>query len=194
LDRVFRRLGVDPCRFHLIAPYESGPEKWTHLTWIDQYSGKTYRISTSQQSSSRKTAEVKTFGDIIAEYAFHAESKCADSRGNVCDKQTRGLLQRRHIQIARIRFIGKESNLLEEVEAGLIHSAQEAYTEYIDPKRDEWEQKIRPALYKVSLKVLGEESGLSRRMLIKARMGQARPHRQNQAVLTDALRRMGVKI
>ena len=37
--------------------------------------------------------------------------------------------------------IGKESNSLENVDAGLVHSEKNAYTEYIDPKRDEWTTK-----------------------------------------------------
>ena len=55
----------------------------------------------------------------------------ADSEGNACDKQTIGLLQRRHVHIDPIRYIGKESNHLEAVDAGLIHSEQSVYTEYV---------------------------------------------------------------
>jgi len=40
------------------------------------------------------------------------------------------LLQRQHIQIEQINCIGKESSCLEDVEAGLIQSAQNVYTEY----------------------------------------------------------------
>jgi len=45
------------------------------------------------------------------------------------------LLQRRHIQIQAIKAIGKESNTLEEVEAGMIHSPESVYTEYPDATR-----------------------------------------------------------
>ena len=38
-------IGVDPERFHLIAPYETDPRQWEKMQWIDQYSGKRYRIS-----------------------------------------------------------------------------------------------------------------------------------------------------
>jgi len=72
------------------------------------------------------------------ECEFHPEAKCSDVDGNACGKQTVGLLQRRHIEIAQIKYIGKESNSLEEVDGGLVHSAQNVYTEYVDPRRDEW--------------------------------------------------------
>jgi len=44
---------VDPERFHLIAPYESDPERWTDIEWIDQYSGKPYRITTEGHHGGR---------------------------------------------------------------------------------------------------------------------------------------------
>jgi hypothetical protein len=184
-------VGVDPARFHLIAPYEMNPAKWTHLEWTDQYSGQAFRIFTSEHYSSRQTASVKTFGDVISEYEFHAEPKCADSKGNTCEKTTRGLLQRRHVLIDRIRFIGKESNELEEIDAGLIHSAADAYTEFIDPSRDDWAVKIRPALKRIVLSKLRKETGFSRRALINWRTGKSRPHPRNQGRLVDFLRRNG---
>ena len=184
-------VGVDPSRFHLIAPYETDPAKWVRLKWIDQYTGKLFLISTSGHYSSRQTARVKTFGEMIAEYAFHAESKCANDQGAVCGKDTQGLLQRRHVKVDRIRFIGKESNELEEVDAGMIHSAQDVYTEYVDQSRDDWEMKIRPAMKKIPLSILCKQTGLSRRMLINARTGKARPHPRNQALIVSVLLQLG---
>ena len=70
--------------------------------------------------------------------------------GQPCGKQTVGLLQRRHIRIDQIKYIGKESNSLEEVETGLIHSAENVYTEYLYRRRDEWQTKILPALKEAS--------------------------------------------
>jgi hypothetical protein len=67
-------------------------------------------------------ARVKTYSDVVRDYVFHPESKCADLDGKPSCKQTIGLLQRRHAQIGHIKYIGKESNSLEEVEAGPIPS------------------------------------------------------------------------
>ncbi len=180
---------ADPLRFHLIAPYETNPAKWTQLKWIDQYSGKLFQISTAKHYSSRQTAGVKTFGDVVSEYPFHGEPKCADAQGNICANDTRGPLQRRHVRIELIRFIGKESNLLEEVDAGLIHSAADVYGEVVDPRRDAWERKIRPALKQISLSKLCDEMGFSRRALINWRTGKSRPHPRNQVLLSALIRR-----
>jgi len=169
-------LGIDPEHFHLIAPYQPDPGDWAKMEWIDQYSnqGKTYRITTIGHHGMRNTARVKTYGDVLQEYEFHPESKCADANGNPCCKQTVGLLERRHIRIEQIKYIGKESNTLEEVTAGLHHSEQNVYTEYPDLRRDEWQTKILPIIKDAPLLRLAKMSGMSSSALKEIRAGRAR--------------------
>jgi hypothetical protein len=183
--------GTDAEHFHLIAPYESNPKRWLGMPWTEQYSVGSFGITTEGNHGNRHTARVKTYGEVLREYEFHAESKCADADGNPSGKQTIGLLQRRHVRIDEIKYIGKESNSLEEVESGMVHSADNVYTEYPDRRRDEWETKVRPAMTKVSISILERETGLSRRMLIDARTGQRRPHLSNQKLILVGLRRLG---
>jgi hypothetical protein len=82
-------LGIDPKHFHLIAPYNNDSTQWLKADWIDQYTGLTYRISTTRQSGTRKAARVKTYSDVLREYEYHPESKCADAEGNPCEKRKR---------------------------------------------------------------------------------------------------------
>ncbi len=185
--------GVDPEKYHLVSPYDPDPRKWLEKEWIDQYSGKRFRITTQGHYGSRQIARVKTYGDVITEYEFHPESKCADALANPCDRQTIGLLQRRHVKIDQIKCIGKESNSLENVDEGMVHSEQNVYTEYADPKRSEWINKIQPALKKPPLSVLVKECGtrLSRREIIELRAGRSRPHRKTQELLASILKKLG---
>jgi hypothetical protein len=171
--------GVDPEKCHLISTYDPDPRKWLKKEWIDQYTGKRFRVTTRGYYGSKNIVRVKTYGDVVTEYEFHPESKCADARENPCDRQTVGLLQRRHVQIDQIKCIGKESNSLESVEEGMVHSEQNVYTEYADPKRSEWITKIQPALKTLQLSVLVKECGtrLSRREIIELRAGRSKPHR-----------------
>jgi hypothetical protein len=90
------------------------------------------------------------------------------------------------------KYIGKESNSLEEVDAGLVDSEQTVYTQYIDPRRDEWQTEALPALKRAPLKILQEKSGFCRRMLMKARAGITRPHRKNRERLAEILRELGL--
>lgn len=100
------------------------------------------------------SVHVKNYGDDLHEYEFHPESKCADEKGNPCGRQTIGPLYQRYIRIDYIVCIGKESNTLEDVDAGLIHSEKSVYTEYPGPKWDEWQMKILPVLKKIPLSTL----------------------------------------
>jgi len=75
--------------------------------------------------------------------------------------RTISLLQRRPVRIASVTYIGTESNGLEEVEAGLVHSAESVDTVYTDPRRDEWNTTIKPALQKISLKRFERMTGKS---------------------------------
>src|SRR3984893_1330031 len=57
--------GVNPERFHLIAPYEADSRQWLKNTWIDQYSGENYRITATGHHGDRHTARVKTYGEVL---------------------------------------------------------------------------------------------------------------------------------
>jgi hypothetical protein len=72
----------------------------------------------------------------------------------------------------------------------LIHSAQNVYTEYPDPRRDEWQTKIWPALKKPPLDLLVKMSGLSRRAIIDLRGGRSSPHPKNQERIVSVLRKL----
>jgi len=114
--------GVDPEKFHLIAPYEPNSNRWLKMPWVNQYTGEPYKITAEGFHGSRTRVRVKTYGDVLYEYEFHPGSKSADSRGQPSGKQTIGLLSRRHIRVGQIHNIGRESNNLEEVESGIVHS------------------------------------------------------------------------
>ncbi|MGB6484864.1 MAG: hypothetical protein WBE86_15365 [Candidatus Acidiferrales bacterium] len=182
-------IGADPEKFHLIAPYESDSRRWLNIKWTDQYSGKKYRITPNGYCGDRWNVRVKTYGDVLTEYEFHPETKNADADGNPSGKQAIGLLQRRHVRIGKIKYIGKESNLIEKVESGLVHSETDVYTEYVDPRRDEWTTKILPQLKKVSLNKLVELSGMSPSQLKELRAGRSRPRRKNQEMLASFVRK-----
>jgi hypothetical protein len=78
---------------------------------------------------------------------------------------------------------------LEDVEFGLIHSEQNVYTEYPDPRRrDEWEMKTLPELKKMPLSLLVKMSGMSRSALKEVRAGRSRPHLKNQELLAGVTR------
>src|SRR5215469_15399618 len=97
------------------------------------------------------------------------------------------------------RPIGTESSLTGrcsspfQTEPRQVHSEQNVYTEYADPKRSEWIIKIQPALKKARLRALVEacRKRLSRREIIELRAGRKKPHRKTQELLVAILKELG---
>ena len=111
------------------------------------------------------------------------------SPGQAVLEADRRTLQRRHVRIDGFRFIGKESNKLEELEVGMVHDPQSVYTVYPDNRRDEWATRTRPALKAMPLRELQEKSGLSRATLQAIRAGR-RPHGHNQRKLSGIVQKL----
>lgn len=137
-------------------------------------------------------AELATYGDVLREYEYHEELKCAGPDGKPCTRQTRGLLARRRVRIGAVHLIGKESNLLEAAEEGRIHDPQSVYTEYPDAKREReaWLRDVVPELKALPLKEPRSRTGLSLATLKATRAGRM-PHSRNQDKLVSALGRVG---
>jgi hypothetical protein len=96
------------------------------------------------------------------------------------------------VRIAELRHIGKESNHLEDVDSGLLHSGSAVYTEYGDPRRDPWLTDVVPALKRIRLAYFEQQTGKSRRMLIDARTGRRNPQRKHRELLIAVARSRGV--
>jgi hypothetical protein len=87
---------------------------------------------------------------------------------------------------SRLLRVGKESNKLEDVEAGFEHDADSIWTEYEDPKRDPWGTEVLPILRQFQHADLASATGLSERALRAIRNGHARP----KHVVREALTRL----
>ena len=183
--------GVDRTKFHLIAPFDTDPRAWRKTGWTDIYSQKQYAITTTGEATAHR-AKVKSYRDVIEEYAYHPESKSADSEGRSCDRQTVGLLQRRHVQVAEIRYIGKESNRLEDVEHGLVHNWDDVRETYENPNDRLWADVVLPKLREIPTATLIEKTGLGERQVRRVRNG-ARPKKQVRSKLMRCVAVGGVE-
>lgn len=83
--------------------------------------------------------------------------------------------------------------MYEDVQSARVHAAQEVYTEYVDPRRDEWHTKRLPALKKAPLAQAVKmcNGKPSRRAIIDLRAGRSRPQPKNQKLLTKILQQLG---
>ncbi len=179
--------GVNPERFQLVAPFERDPAKWLNLPWTDRSSGVRYPIATGERGDGEGVARVKTYRDVLREFRGHPEAKSAGTDGRPCGRGTVGLLRRRGVQTMPepLAYVGKESNRLEEVEAGLGHDPDDVYTEYADVTRDPWQSLVLPVLKHIPAKQLVEETGLAMSTVKATRNGHTVPRDRNRETLAQ---------
>jgi hypothetical protein len=123
--------GVDSKRFHLVAPYEKDARKWLRLPWRDIHSGKRFEIGTGLDIP-YWAVRVQSFRDVFDAYATHPEPKSATPDGLECERTTIGLLARRAVHATGVTYVGKESNRMEDVENGLVHSWDDVQSQFSD--------------------------------------------------------------
>jgi hypothetical protein len=178
--------GADPTRFQLVAPYARDQRQWRKRSWFDLHTGDRYRITT-HGSGGDAIARVNTYRDILDRYRIHPEAKSCDGEGDRCGPTTIGLLHRRPVNARLLIHVGKESNRLEEVQAGLTHDAEDVLTEYESASHGGWRTLVHPVLCDMPVALAARESGVSRRGIEKLRANlQQRPHAKTMQAVTLA--------
>ena len=125
---------------------------------------------------------MQDFEDVLTRFRDHPESKSGDAEGNRSDSETTGLLGRLHLQVLSVLHIGKETNLLEQQEEGVLLANPQAV--YFGG--GEWET-IRPWLGRVSIRELSRLSGVPERRLREYRQGVRRPSAKRLGMISAAL-------
>jgi hypothetical protein len=186
IDPLGYPVGVDPTHFRLVAPYESDPNKWLQLPWVDLHTGTLHPVTTNPNDHRSTLAHLKTYRDVLTLYALHPEPKSLDPNGQPCSRRSPpGLLARRPVTLLTLSLIGKESNRLEETIAGLIGSLDETLATYNSPNENTWTTLVLPALAGFPTRQLAALTELDARSIqrIKTRATNT-PHDRNRALLT----------
>lgn len=166
----------------LVSPSDSkAPEDRTWIN-IHQFNGRPCRvISSPRQSYDPQSLPGLTYSDLIEQYRYQPETKFLGPDGEVCGTKTRGVLNRRQIEIIDVVHIGKETNELEMVQAGLVEGEEAVLLKY---ERDLWEY-VQPILSEMPARMVQEETGYSRRMVYALKRGDRRP---SEVRMADVLR------
>ena len=97
------------------------------LEWRNVYDpdGPSYRITTDRDAPVQPDLViVKSYGQVLRDYLLHPEHKFHGPDGQPCGRLTRGVLRRRPVHVRDLRYIGKEANKLDDVQAGLVGAAR----------------------------------------------------------------------
>jgi hypothetical protein len=115
-------IGINPMSGdsgRLVAPYEPDSARWLDHDWYRLSNGHPVTIDTQWSGDASKVL-VETFRDVLMRHVAHPEAKFLAPTGETCLADTRGLLQRRPTISAGLETIGKEANLIEETQAGVL--------------------------------------------------------------------------
>jgi hypothetical protein len=125
---------ADDQRMVLIAPFETDAERWLQMPWVNRYSKKQYQLTEEPFQGFVRPGVVRprTYRDILSDYLANPEPKSVAPDGGLCAADTAGLLDRRPVRLATLSHIGKESNQLEDVQAGLVEGLDEVVSQYDD--------------------------------------------------------------
>ena len=172
--------GMEPGTVSPVAPYSTEPDGLLDLPWRNRRDGAELAVTT-RRGGAPGAVRLVTYGDVVAAYRLHPETKSGDPRGGRCRRGTVGLLPRLSVRAVGLPLhIGKESNRLEEVEDGVITDPDDVYVVYRDERR-EW-AALLPALRALrderGWRALAEASGLSERALRYALNGGTMPRRE----------------
>jgi hypothetical protein len=101
---------VDPSTFTLITPFTSERAEWMRAKCVDIYDCKSPVYELTDEHDACKVLP-KNFFVLLDSYQDHPEAKSLGPKGNPCELDTRGLLQRAHV-VAKSPpiYIGKESD------------------------------------------------------------------------------------
>lgn len=186
-DGDFRTAENEPPRGLLVHPYETNARKWETMDWIDRDSGRMYRVTTTEyETMSDTVTRVKSYADVLTEYRYHPEWKSLPPDGQRNAKQARGLLKRRPVRATMLTYVGKDSNKVEEVDAGLVHEWDEVRNEYRDSRHDPWQTLVMPVLKEMDASTLAKATGISVRHVRNIQKGDVVPHADNRKALIRA--------
>ena len=169
---MFGRARTDKMKICLVSPATRVPlsgRKWIN---IHAPSNEAIRLVPPDRYSHAPGMYVGLpYSDLIMSYAHTPEPKSLGPDGMPCHLRTRGLLSRRHIEIADVVHIGKEANDLELVQAGLVTDEESVLSVYFP---DPWEI-VQKVLADIPARVIIEKTGCSQSSAYNWKQGKGHP-------------------
>ena len=188
----------------LVTPFTKDRSAWKTAIFRDIATGDQYTLYDEDAPSSPNQIDAMCYGGIIEQHRFHPEPKFCGPGGQSCGRNTRGLLERRHVQIGRKIPIRKESN--RRWEGGNDPSILQGYdleqpdsiaTEYIRTEDNRSHtthalasSQIRDWLGRIPLDLVSHHTGIDRHTLRSVRDGN--PARREVLLALTELKKLWI--
>jgi len=190
----------EPKPVTLVAPYSQNPWDVTRTRFINLYDpSRACRVvmetSPGVVDLSRvdwdvgktPTFVVRSLADMLLSYLRKPESGMVDRHGNFSSGRTTGPLYHATTEIGEIKYIGKETNLLDMVANGIVAPGNETLAFYTP---DEWENEILPRLENIPVWKIVRETGIDAGNLSLYLSRKRRPEEDTLNAIKKALPRL----
>jgi hypothetical protein len=117
-------VGVDSGDVRPVAPFQRDPEKWVGLRWVNGKSGATISVVSGKLALPGEV-RLKTYREMLLDFAMRAETSAAGPDGAQCQPITRGSLDRLRVQVPGKVLIGKEAHNIEQALNGLTRDPED---------------------------------------------------------------------
>ncbi len=155
------------------APYESNPDRWEDLRWLDAGTGaRVELIGTDPEIEPGRFAEavqsglvpVKRLRDVLRKFRERPEHKSLAPDGSPAGPESRGLLLRRPVESSPIltNLRGKEGHALAERELGLVVDPEGVAVGYGVREGDPFRDLVVPVLREIGPVEVARRTGISR--------------------------------
>lgn len=176
--------GTQPENFRLIGPYATDPAMWPLLRWVNLTDpSRTHRLTTRPTPSA---ALGDTYRSVLARHATYPETKSLGPDGQPCRRDTTGLLQRRHVQVATITHHGKDTNRIDHVAAGLV-DRNDTRTSYGQGPVDLQLELILKAIRLIGASKIARAARITPRQISRLLADTGRPHPNTRRRLIEGI-------
>lgn len=166
-------IDVDRHKFTLVGQFSNNPSEWFDIDYVNVHDGKSYRLGRPGIRMSYE-AEANSYGDFVKQYRWHPEFKSLGPDGQVCARETHGLLQRCPVTAVGVpRCIGKETD--RRWEQGEDISMLDTFTLEYRPNETEnlvTDPALQVKVRSVSIRTLARAAGVSEKTVKAARDGK----------------------
>jgi len=165
----------------LIAPLNTEPAARLETEFTEISSADTYSLSTTHFDT--RTAQTKTYRQIIEKYLTHPDAQGLDREGNNCARDTADYLDPIHLDAFHIEYIGKEADGLGQADPASWKGSQR-HLWFEDPSRDRFRRWVLPVLQRIGPTTLARETGVSVSAIVEILGERSSPHSATKAKLT----------
>lgn len=153
----------------LVCAFSSKQYEWFNLECVNVHNGKKYKMLDCRKPNRNILYNIvfpSQFAHLLVQYQQHPESKSLAPDGTHCGPTTAGLLQRAHVNVGEIRYIGKETDRKWE-EGDDISLRDFAVTEYGRQGKVLATEDVKAAIQKIGINRCARESGFDRKNFIR---------------------------